>query len=145
MQCKTQSETIQCGSDGFAVKSVVTDVLDTAAAPTQYTLQGYCALSHVTDFRLDPPRGAEGACRVVFALLTNMLEENVFLAEQFWHLEPNQVQSAVQAFELLRGWAASIDGSKTASKRAASFTAGSPLDVKKARQLGSYPSDPPNP
>lgn len=142
IQSQTRSETVQCG-EGFVVKTAITDCF--GGDEDKYEVQGYCMLNRVTDYKLDPPRGAAGVPKVVLALITSLLDTKTFLMDQCWQLEPDQIQPAKEAFQQLRAWAGQVHGSSNAAKRSARFSGDSPLDVKKARTLVVYPSDPPLP
>ena len=142
LESRTRSETVQVG-EGYAVKTSITDCF--AGDTEKYEVQGYCMLNRVTDYKLDPPRGTNGRSKVVLALITNKLTDKTFLADQFWQLDDSQIESAKAAFQQLRTWAAQVHGTSSAPKRAVRFSEDSPLDVKKARTLAAYPSDPPLP
>ena len=132
--------------DGFKVTT--TDVKDVAlpesqgaAQPLCYTLVGYCSLSNLAGFRLDPPRGK--AARCALALFSKKDEEGLHI-HKLEYVEPDHVQNAILCMRKLRTLCQQLRPA-TQEKRSHAVAMhdswAATEGIKKARTLHLVPTD----
>ena len=133
---------------GQGFKVTTTDVKDVAhpnangaTQPGCHTLVGYCSLSNLAGFRLDPPRGKSERCAL--ALFSKKDDEGLHI-HKLEYVEPDQVSNAVHCMRKLRTLCKQIRP-ETQEKRshavAMADSWAATEDIKKARILHQVPTD----
>ena len=133
---------------GEGFKVTTTDVKDVAhpnahgaTQPVCHTLVGYCSLSNLAGFRLDPPRGK--AARCALALFSKKDDEGLHI-HKLEYVEPDQVTNAVHCIRKLRTLCKQVRP-ETQEKRshavAMADSWAATEAIKKARILHQVPTD----
>ena len=136
-----KSDKTAISEDGYKVVTVgVKDMVspaENATAPVgDHTLVGYCTLTDLASFTLDPPRGKE--CRVALALI-NKVDAEGFHVHKTENIEPDQVPNALKCMQRLRRMSKQIHPTCEGKRsRNMSLTTD---NVKKARKLQAVPTD----
>ena len=133
---------------GEGFKVTTTEVKDVAhpnahgaTQPVCHTVVGYCSLSNLAGFRLDPPRGKPARCAL--ALFSKKDDEGLHI-HKLEYVEPDQVENAVHCVRKLRTLCKNVRPEKQEKRSHAvamedswAATAG----IKKARTLHSVPTE----
>ena len=141
-----QKSTTSTVGEGFKVTT--TEVKDVAhpnahgaAQPVCHTLVGYCSLSNLAGFRLDPPRGKTARCAL--ALFSKKDEEGLHI-HKLEYVEPDQVADAIHCMRKLRTLCRQVRPGTQEKRSHAVAMADSwaaTEDIKKARILHAVPTD----
>ena len=147
MASSNKSQKPEPVGDGYkVVTTAVQDLANPCQASRSYSLVGYCSLSALPAFSLDPPRGKQR--RVAVVLLSQCLQEDhatesntCFQIHKVEHIEPDQVENAIKCFQSLRTLTRKL-GSGVSDKRTHSFAVPEEAKhTKKARCLQAAPTD----
>ena len=133
---------------GEGFKVTTTDVKDVAhpnahgaAQPVCHTMVGYCSLSNLAGFRLDPPRGK--AARCALALLSKKDDEGLHI-HKIEYVEPDHVTDAIHCIRKLRTLCKQVRP-ETQEKRSHAVSMADSWAateaIKKARILQQVPTD----
>ena len=118
------------------VKDMVNPAENETTAVGDHTLVGYCTLTDLPSFTLDPPRGKEHRVALV---LINKVDAEGFHVHKTENIEPDQVANAIQCMQRLRRMSKQIHPTCEGKRsRNMSLTTDK---VKKARKLQAVPTD----
>ena len=126
------------------ITSSVQDVMGAgsgAAQPTEeFTLTTMCTVENLSQYKLDPPRGAKQHAIIT---ITDVTTEANLVAETVQHIPTDQAQRVTASFATWTQLAADLVLG-TNDKRTLPWTdLSSPASAKKCRTLGRSPTDPP--
>ena len=112
-----------------------------AAQPTEeFTLTTMCTVENLSQYKLDPPRGAKQHAIIT---ITDVTAEANLVVEAVQHIPTDQVQRVTASFATWAQLAADLVLG-TSDKRTLPWTdLSSPASAKKCRTLGRSPTDPP--
>ena len=133
---------------GEGFKVTTTEVKDVAhpnargaTQPVCHTVVGYCSLSNLAGFRLDPPRGKPARCAL--ALFSKKDDEGLHI-HKLEYVEPDQVADAIHCMRKLRTLCRQVRPGTQEKRSHAVAMADSwaaTEDIKKARILHAVPTD----
>ena len=123
------------------VKDVANPTLHGASQPVCHTVVGYCSLSNLAGFRLDPPRGKTARCALAFF---SKKDDEGFHIHKLEYVEPDDVQNAIRCIQKLRTLCKQVRP-ETQEKRSHAVAMpdswAATEDIKKARLLHQVPTD----
>lgn len=137
--CDKNSLTETVGT-GFKVISSVTDAANSSHHSGSHPAVGYCTLSSLPGFRMDPPRGKQ----MRYALLVcNKKDSDGLHIHKLDYVENSQIDAALQCFRKLRKVCTLIH-TRPCEKRSHDYhlekDGTTPAKIKKARTLQAAPS-----
>jgi hypothetical protein len=137
--CDKISQTDVVGT-GFKVTSSVTDAANSSHHSGAHPAVGYCTLSSLPGFRLDPPRGKQ--MRYALLVCSKKDAEGLHI-HKLEYVENSQIDAAVKCFRKLRKVCTLIhtcSSEKRSHDHLLEKDGTTPVKIKKARTLQAAPS-----